>query len=132
MSWLLSNFGMGQGVIKLSLKLAMMTALIGFIYWGYDNVFDAGYNARRAEEVVLIERSITEKSVALLEAKNTAEGKRDKALEDLAQLKLIKEKTKVIYREIPTIVEKSSCADLGTDVHSLLLISLKGVNQFAK
>lgn len=132
MNWLLSNFGMGQGIVKLSIKLAMMTALIGFVYWGYDNVFDAGYNARKAEEVVLVEASITEKSVALEKAKNEAERKRDKALKDLTQLRLIKDKVKVIYREIPTIVEKSSCSDLGGDVHRLLLDSLQGVNQFAE
>jgi hypothetical protein len=109
---LILNFLKG-GSGKLTMYVILVTSVIGFITWGYNQIYQAGYSARVVEEHTVLQEALEasekrykeelEEAKALYSLKTREAQKLSQELED------IKLNPMVIYREIPKIVEASEC-----------------------
>ena len=97
----------------------LVTAILAFAKWGYDQVYDAGYQAAELKW----ERAQTEAvHAAVRRARAAWELAAETAEENIRVETQIIERTEYIEVEVPKIVERvvpAECRDLGPDIQRL-------------
>lgn len=102
--------------VKLALILAIVTALIAAKKWSDDQKFQAGYNAHKAETLDTVQK-LQEQHAQEIDA---AIAERDKLDKRAAALQVaLREKPKVVYKDVVKVIESANCVSLGADFVSL-------------
>lgn len=106
-------FSSGPG--KFIAVATIVTALISFSMWGYNNIYDAGYNeAALKYEVALSEKVVEE----VQKAKSQWKVESDKALQVAKKDRIVVEKVKTIYKDV--YKTEYVCEDIGSNALELL------------
>ena len=98
---------------------ALVTALIAFAKWGYEEVYDAGYNAAELKWQQAQSEAIL---TAVRRAREAWELAAETAEENVRVETQIIERTEYVEREVPVVVERvvpAECRDLGPDIQRL-------------
>lgn len=101
--------------IKLILIAGLVTTLTTFCVWGYNTVYEAGYNKASLEYQKEVSNKVKE---SLVKAREEWDVEAAKALEVARSEKEIVERTKTVYRDVYRT--EYVCEDIGKSAVELL------------
>lgn len=106
-------FSSGPG--KIVAIAIITTSLVGFIMWGYNSIYSAGYNEAALEyEVKLSEKLVEE----ITKAQTKWQIETDKAIALVKKDQVVIEKVKTVYKDV--YKTEYECEDVGQNALELL------------
>tara|TARA_R110000803_G_scaffold13482_9_gene37944 strand:- start:22650 stop:23045 length:396 start_codon:yes stop_codon:yes gene_type:complete len=114
--WIGKIFGMFSGIpAKLGLIVTLVTTVTTFAVWGYNNVYESGYNEAALQYETQMAKKVSEE---LNKAKTTWQVEAEKAIAAAKAEREVVEVTKTVYRDV--YKTKFVCKDLGENALELL------------